>query len=378
MIRYSYKTAQFEVLLLICLSLFRLSAQQTEESGSKIDPLQADIDTLVMERMKEYEIPGLAIGIIQNGSVVMAKGYGVKNIEDQSPVDEKTTFHTASISKLLTAQATVQLFYQKDLPLNSRISDLLPGLNYAEDLARQITIKQLLNHTSGLPDIRNYQWQNQYSYDERLEEYINELELEVDFGPGIEYSYSNLGYNLLAYIIQDISERLFEDHMDQYIMQPAGMMESDFRYFNTPEANRASPHTRKKLGKKVSVRKTYPYSREHAGSSTLNASVRDLNNWMILFLRQLKRGQYQNMIEPSVGSYPSIGLGFQLGKIYGLSKVGHYGGDQGFRSYLFLVPEKDLGLVLLANCDYNEEFREEILHPIASFFILNSPSSQQQ
>ena len=355
-----------KLLLLAVLFSWHLSAQQPS-------PFIGEVDSLVQQKMKEYEIPGLAIGIVQDGSTLVAKGYGVKNIDDQSPVDERTTFHTASISKLLTAQATVQLLYRRDLPLNSRLADLIPDLNYKEDIARQITVKQLLNHSSGLPDIKNYQWQNQYTSDQRLEEYAKSLELEVDFGPGIEFSYSNLGYNLLAYLIQDISGLQFEDYVEQYIMEPAGMMESDFRYFNTPEDNRASPHTRKRVGKKVSVRKTYPYSREHAGSSTLNASVRDLNSWMIHFMKALESGQYKSMIEPSLGSYQQIGLGFQLGQHYGMLKAGHYGGDRGFRSYLFIIPEKNLGLVLLANCDYNEDFRQEILHPLASYLILNKP-----
>ena len=75
-----------------------------------MDALQADIDTIVLEKMKEYDIPGLAIGIVRGDSILLAKGYGVKNMDDQSPVDGNTTFHTASISKMFTAQAVVQLF----------------------------------------------------------------------------------------------------------------------------------------------------------------------------------------------------------------------------------------------------------------------------
>lgn len=369
------KIKKLKVYLSLVFLLFNLSlsGQQNDDPTSATNPFEVEVDSLVNRLMRQYEIPGLAIGIVQDGSALIAKGYGVKNINDPSPVDERTTFHTASVSKLFTAQATVQMLYQRDLPMNSRLSDLIPGLNYEEDIARQITVKQLLNHSSGLPDIRNYQWQNQYTSDQRLEEYAKSLELEVDFGPGIEYSYSNLGYNLLAYLIQDVSGLLFEDYIQHYIMEPAAMQESDFRYFNTPEDNRASPHTRKKVGKKVSVRKTYPYSREHAGSSTLNASVSDLNNWMIYFMKALESGQYESMIQPSLGSYPQIGLGFQLGQHYGMLKAGHYGGDRGFRSYLFIIPEKNLGLVLLANCDYNEDFRQEILHPLASYLIFNKP-----
>ncbi len=341
--------------------------------GSK--SLSFKVDSIVMSKMTSYNIPGLAIGVVYNKEVLISKGYGFRNIADSSYVDENTTFHTASVSKLLTAQAVVQLFDQQNRALNSSLSELLPRLQYSEDMARYITIKQLLNHSSGLPDIRNYQWQNQHSSDDRLEEYAMGLQLEVDTGPGIEYSYSNLGYNLLAYVVQELSGMLFEDYAQQYILQPAGMDQSDFRYYNTSEKNRASPHSIKKIGKKVYVRKVYPYSREHAGSSTLNASVRDLNRWMIQFLQRFNSGQYQEMLKPSLGTYPYIGLGFQLGQLGGFTKVGHYGGDRGFRSYLFMIPEKKLGFVLLANCDYNEDFRQEILHPIAEILIQKEQNS---
>ena len=359
----------------IILPLFFLSSimysQQVSRIGMSEVSLNDYVDSIATKAMSDYEIPGLAIGIIQSDSILLAKGFGVKNIDDPGPVDANTTFHTASISKLFTAQAVVQLFERKDLPLNSRLSELLPQLDFTDDMTRRITVKHLLNHTSGLPDIRNYQWQNGYTSDDRLEEWARELELEADSGPGIEYHYSNLGYNLLAYLIQDLSEISFEDYMQEYILAPANMKNSDFRYFKVDKGNSASPHSRKRLGSKINVRKTYPYSREHAGSSTLNASVQDLCRWMIHFLNEVKRGRYRNMLQPSVGSQPYIGLGFQLGQIEGFSKAGHYGGDRGFRSYLFLIPDAEYGLVLLANCDYNEDFRQEILHSIAGFLINN-------
>ncbi len=78
---------------------------------------------------------------------------------------------------------------------------------------------------------------------------------------------------------------------------------------------------------------------------------------------------YKSMLEPSFDSYKSIGLAFQLGTINGIKKVGHYGGDKGFRSYLIMIPEETIGLVLLANCDYEEDFRQEILHPITKLML---------
>ena len=75
------------------------------------------------------------------------------------------------------------------------------------------------------------------------------------------------------------------------------------------------------------------------------------------------------MLEPSTDAYPHIGLGFQLYDLNGIKAVGHFGGDKGFRSFLMMIPEQQIGLVVLGNCDYNEDFRQEILIPIAKMML---------
>ena len=75
------------------------------------------------------------------------------------------------------------------------------------------------------------------------------------------------------------------------------------------------------------------------------------------------------MLEPSFSPYPYVGLGFQLGSIDSKKTVGHFGGDKGYRSYLLMIPQEKMGLVILANSDYNEDFRQEIIHPIAKLML---------
>ena len=94
---------------------------------------------------------------------------------------------------------------------------------------------------------------------------------------------------------------------------------------------------------------------------------------MISFMQELYNSEnsmaYKEMITSSFDSMQAIGLGFQLGNIGGHKTIGHFGGDKGFRSYLIMIPEERIGLVLLANCDYSEDFRQEILHPIAKLLL---------
>jgi len=151
------------------------------------------------------------------------------------------------------------------------------------------------------------------------------------------------------------------------------MSNSDFRYFKIADSIKTSPHSKKVISKKIYERKIYPYTREQAPSSTLNSSANDLSKWMISFLKSSNslstEKSFKSISEPSFQPYPYIGLGFQLSKLNKEKTIGHYGGDKGYRSYLIMVPEKRIGLVLLANCDYDEDFRQEILHPIVKLML---------
>ena len=201
------------------------------------------------------------------------------------------------------------------------------------------------------------------------------LPLSLDAEPDTEYQYSNLGYNVLGLIIEEVSGTNFDEFMKSNILDESKMSNSDFRYFKIPAPLRSSPHTDRMITHAVYERKVYPYTREHAPSSTLDSSSTDLSKWMITVLDSLSNssgeGLYDTMIEPSSPLSPYIGLGFQLGNLGSKNTIGHYGGDRGFRSYLLMIPEENMGLVVLANCDYQEDFRQEILHSIAGLMTSN-------
>jgi len=330
-------------------------------------------DSIVISKMNQYNIPGLSLGIVKNDSIIHTRGYGVRNIETKDLVTENTIFHTASISKLFTAIAIMKLIEGKVLTLDDKLVSLVPGLNYADKRVEEISVYNLLNHTSGLPDINNYNWDNNNRSDNSLKEYVLGLNLKLQSAPSSEYEYSNLAYDVLGLVIEKVSGSSFDDYMEKNILDMSGMTSSDFRYFRIPDSLRSSPHTKSRTTWKPSVRETYPYTREHAPSSTLNSSAIDLSKWMISFLQTLEnddsKDSYQTMLQPSFGEDSRIGLGFQLYNIKAKKAIGHFGGDKGFRSFLMMIPEAKIGLVVLANCDYNEDFRQEILFPIAELML---------
>jgi CubicO group peptidase (beta-lactamase class C family) len=323
--------------------------------------------------MNQYNIPGLSIGLIRNDSIIYNKGYGIRDINNNNLVTENTIFHTASISKLFTAVAIMELIAQNRITIEDKLVDLLPKLKYNDKRVSYITIKNLLNHTSGLPDISNYHWDNNNQSDNSLKEFVIGLNLKLDSDPSSKYQYSNLAYDILGYVIEKVTGSTFDDFQKENILNKSGMYNSDFRYFKIHDSLKTTPHSKRWITKNIYERKTYPYTREHAPSSTLNSSSKDLSKWMISFLQTLDdsdlNSKYSTMIEPAFRSSPYIGLGFQLSDINSIKTIGHYGGDKGFRSYLIMIPEEKIGLVVLANCDYDEDFRQEIIHPIAKLML---------
>ena len=361
--------------IFVCLLLFACSNSFNQDIAVKppANNLQEQIDSMVVHKMNEYHIPGLSLGLIRNDAIIYTKGYGIKSMGSNKPVTQNSIFHTASISKLFTALAIMQLVEKQQLKLEDKLLKIVLELKYSDNRVKNITIKHLLNHTSGIPDIYNFHWENNNQSDNSLKEYIVSLNLKLDFAPSSEFSYSNLAYDILGYVISKVSNVTFEDYVQETILDSYGMKNSDFRYFRIPDSLRTVPHSKSRITGKIYTRKIYPYTREHAPSSTLNASAKDLSEWMISFLDDLENSESASnlkiMLEPSFNMNTPIGLGFQLGEIQGLKKIGHYGGDKGFRSYLMMIPDARIGLVVLANCDYEEDFRQEILHPIAKLLL---------
>ncbi|MEQ8362865.1 MAG: serine hydrolase domain-containing protein [Cyclobacteriaceae bacterium] len=320
------------------------------------------IDSLVAGKMDTYKIPGVAIGVVRDNSILYARGYGVINIQSTIEVNENSVFHTGSISKLFTASAITHLSRSKLLNYDDRIIKFVPELKYYDKRVAQITVRQLLNHTSGLKDIVNYHWRRNNQDEKSLKKYILTSKLKLKNSPGESYNYSNLGYDLLGLIIESVTRESFEDYIKTAILEPCQMKNSDFRYFSIKDSLKTYPHSRFFFRNGISVRKVYPYTREHSPSSTLNSSIDDLCKWMVAFMNG--EDSREEMLAPHP-RFVRIGLGFQLANLFDKRAAGHYGGDRGFRSYLIMFPDDKIGLVVLVNADFHEDFRQEVLHPIA-------------
>jgi len=154
--------------------------------------------------------------------------------------------------------------------LDGRVIKHLAYFELADPEYREITIRQMLNHTSGMPDVEDYEWDRPQYDDGAAERYVrsNNTE-EMLWDPGGDYRYSNMAFDTLGDVITKISGMSFEEYIRRNILDPSGMAESSFLYPDIAQDLRTTGH----IGEPAWISEVYPYNRRHAPSSTLNSSV---------------------------------------------------------------------------------------------------------
>jgi CubicO group peptidase (beta-lactamase class C family) len=338
-------------------------------SGQKTDSiLRRKIDSIVKMHMAANDIVGISIGIVKNNKIYYTKGYGTAEINTNKPIDKLTNFHIASISKLFTTTAVMQLVEGGKLDINNKLTYYLPEFEMRDERFKKITIKQMLNHTSGIPDITNYNWEDPKNDNHALKNYVLKSEFEkLKFEPGTDISYSNLAFDILGYIVEKQSYQNFEDYMYEKILKPFGMINSSFDYYKIDSNRRSSPHIKNEISNKVELSRIYPFNKEHSPCGTLNSCTYDLSKWMIenLTIYNDSTNSYEGVISRETllkmwtpthnYNHPAVFLGLGWWKRES-EKYGNYffhvGLDLGFSSSLTIFPERNFGIVVLCNGDY--------------------------
>lgn len=334
------------------------------ESKNKI---VENLDKVIKDFMDNETIQGLAIGVVYKNEVIYTKGFGVKNVETKELVTEKSLFHMASVSKTFVATGIMQLVQRGKINLDAPLVDYLPYFKLQDERYKEITIRQLLNHISGMPDEPDYEW-DKPQYDEgSLERYVRaQKDKALMWNPGEKFAYSNIAFEILGDVIAKISGVSFEDYMKKNILDVLDMKESDF---NKPLVSReliTTPHVlgiEGGFGPKVS--KIYPYNRCHGPSSTLCSNVLEMCNYAIANMnygefngkRILEKESYLELWREQAvtgweGHTTKVGLSWFLGEHKGHKVKSHSGGDTGYLSNLILFPENNSALVVMSNSDY--------------------------
>jgi len=343
------------IMLVIVFSSLPLFPQNADQS------FEQDVEKFVKKIMSTYEVPGIAIGVVKDGEIYYTKGFGVQNAETKVPVSESTIFHMASVSKPFVATAIMQLVEDGKVNLDDPVVTYLPYFKVDSDIYREITVKQMLTHTSGMPDVMDYEWGKDEKPEGALTRYTVSLKKEkLIFAPGENWAYSNMAFEVLGNLIEKVSGMSFESYITQNILQPLKMNHSNFLFDQKYKLLYTDGHIRQL---KIEVSPTYPYNPKHAPSSTLHSNAVDMCHWA---LANLNRGEYQNTRILKASSYNhlwkpyrdayderKIGLSWFISGQNGEMKVQHGGGDLGFSTYFSMKPRKLSAVVVLTNHDYS-------------------------
>jgi len=361
------KKSQFSLALILLLST-TLSPGKGLPSSAK-DPLKG-LDAYVLKAMKDWDLPGLAVAVVKDDKVVLAKGYGVKEIGKSDPVNENTLFAIGSNSKAFTATALALLVQDKKLSWDDHVINHLQGFQLFDPyVTRELMVRDLLSHRSGLGRRGDALWYGQdYGRDEILRR-IRFLKPDSSFRS--QFGYQNIMVLAAGQIIPSVMNVTWDEFIKERLFKPLGMIRSNTSTKDLQGIdNIATPHT-KKDGKVVAI----PYRNidNIAPAGAINSSVIEMANWHRFQLGNGKFGGKQ-ILDPAIlqvthdphivipvspdekKDFPSThfvayGLGWALQDYRGRLIIWHNGGIDGMLSHQGFLPEENLGIVVLTNSD---------------------------
>ena len=318
--------------------------------------LEGFLDTYIIDQLNRYNIVGMTISVVKDGELYFAKGYGYKDSAQITPVDaNKTLFRIGSISKTFTAIAVLQLVEDGILDLDTDVNTYLTSFKIPDTFEEPITLRHLLTHTAGFEEISFSTMFLSPSYVEPMENLLADFIPDRVYTPGTITSYSNYGFALAGYIVQEMTGINFEQYIEDEILVPLGMNRTTFKQ-PLPQYLIADMSTG------FDEEKT-PYGFEYvtippAGSCASTAV--DMSKYMIALLNSgiyngsqiLQNETMQMMQEDQFSphpSLPSVALGLYEMDVYGKHVIGHGGDTIFFHSRMSLFPEEDLGVFISYN-----------------------------
>jgi CubicO group peptidase (beta-lactamase class C family) len=314
------------------------------------------VDAFIEKRMDSLHIPGIALAVVQKGEVLYSRGYGASNLELNTPVIPESRFLIGSITKSFTAVALMMLWEEGRFTLEDGIGE------YVEDLPdhwKPITIRQLLNHTSGIPtnlepippcsfeaDLDNYTRRN----------YLQEVMcLPLEFGPGTQWKYSSAtGYDLLGQMIENLSGESYYEFIRNRFFIPLQMQESGWIDYETVVPNRVEGY--------YYVNGAFENSEhldavgEYAHGGLLSTTLDLVKFDQALFSHKLVKKTTLDLMLANATltdgtEVRSYGLGFGLTPFEGHRRIGHTGSAPGFSTSYSRYIDDGLIVIMLANKD---------------------------
>ena len=348
-IRRSRSTSRMGSILISMFFLFGAAIASAQIVQPSSDAL-AELDRRVQAHLDNNNIPGGLVAVVSRGRIIHLKTYGMANVELSVPVTDSTVFEIGSISKQFVSAAAMILVQENKLGLDDTIHKYLPDLP-SEWLG--VTVRQLLTHTSGIPDYEEIRTYDVYRFRLTPEEVIRIAHSRpMDFAPGTGWYYSNTGYFLLSMIVERIEGRPLGQVLKARIFGPLGMTQTRMA---DPEAiirHRASGYWVNKAGELINRNPTETSSTLGAGG--ILSSAYDLAKWdEALYGDQLlsaesKAAMWTPAILPD-GKSTGYAFGWNVRPYKGLKSQSHGGQVAGFVANFSRFPEQEAAIIVFLN-----------------------------
>lgn len=336
------------------------------------------IDRLVQKTMKTFDVPGIAVAVLKDGEVVHMEGYGTRSLEKGGEVDQNTLFGVASNTKAMTSAALAMLIDDGKLEWDTKVTEVIPEFKlYNPYVTSEFTVRDLLTHRSGLGlgagDLMVWPSQNTTQKDELI---YNLRYLKPVSSFRSQYDYDNLLYIVAGVVVERVSGQDYESFIKENIFEPLGMDRSAVNYNLIGDKSNVIDGHAPTDGKLVPVGLSFTEAANPAAG--VYSSVADMSKWVQAQLNSGKYGenlekqlfserQHREMWTPQTltgtgkGDYnthfKAYGLGWFLSDVNGYLEVTHTGGLLGIVSQVTMIPELDLGIIVLTNQQSGAAFR---------------------
>ncbi len=322
------------------------------------NPNLKTLDTYIENAMKDWQMPGFAVAIVKNDSVVFSKAYGVREIEKTEPVDENTLFVIASCSKAFTTTALSILVDEGKINWDDPVTKYLPDFQmYDPWVTKEINIRDLLTHRSGLATFSgDFLWINSTYSRKDIIKRIRYLKPVSSFRT--KYGYQNLMYITAAEIIKAVTDTSWGDFIQAHILNKIGMTHTNTRY---EQFYKTDDRSRGHYLKNGQIKIYAEIQGDNAqGALGINSCINDMTHWIRL---QLNKGKYNGVQVFSTDrsndmwanqfafGNSNYGLGWFINYYKGKKILDHGGGMPGYISNVTLVPEEKLGFVIFSNLE---------------------------
>lgn len=337
--------------------------------GSALGVAQADkVDDYVKAQMEKQHIPGLSLAAVLEGKVVLARGYGLANVELNVRATPDTVYEIGSITKQFTATAIMLLVEEGKIGLDDKISRYLDG---TPDAWKDITVRHLLTHTSGIkdytevPDVDKL-WRNDYTHDAILKLVTG---TPLAFQPGEKWAYCNTGYFLLGMIVEKVSGKPYGEFVAERIFKPLGMTATRVNDEHAIIPNRAEGYTwaNSALHNADYTSMTWPFA-----AGVLVSTVTDMAKWdaALYTNRLLKPADLQQMWTPArlnSGKSTVYGFGWVIDTYQGHRLIWHNGGIPGFITQISRFVDDKLTVIVLTNTEHSNP--DTIIKGVAGILV---------